>query len=340
MSEIPTNHNPDEVADWQGVADTMNDWHPDLQAHAKRIITERGLPVDLSQHEAQSGRDVNVGQTEQLPDRIMLDRDEIRPRSIANGETEIVLQRHGKYIRDKDDPSAGQLTPEAVQLETESAVRYFSELIAQVPEGERSGINVLFVSSDTSYADNGQRSYQTTEIAQQVAEQLFRENDIPLENILNITPDLKNQPMVIPELREPQIFDQSPDFVAYMKQKYGDLDKDFWIAFEEDTEKETRLAMDAEGPDEIADRLKYAVGLLANYGASVHKENPNERLVIWAGTHYDTISPFVKRDILHKDKTIPVLVDYGGGVVIDVDQRGNTTANVAGETYEFSVLAK
>lgn len=339
MSEI-LNHSPDEVAGWQDVADSMGDWHPDLQAHAKRIIGERRLPVDLSQHEAQSGRDVNVGQVEQTLDKIMLDRDGIRPNNITNGQTEIVLQRHGKYIRDKDDPDAGKLTPEAIQLETESAFRYFSELIAQVPENERGAINVLFVSSDTSYANNGQRSYQTTEIAQQVAERLFQENDIPLENILNITPDLENQPMTIPELREPQMFNQSPDFVEYMKQKYGDLDKDFWIAFEEDVEKETRLAMDAEGPDEIADRLKYAVGLLANYSASVHQENPNERLVIWAGTHYDTISPFVKRDILHKDKTAPVLVDYGGGIVIDIDQFGRSTANVAGETHEFSVLAK
>ncbi len=340
MSEIPTNHNPDEVANWQNVADTMHTWHPDLQAHAKRIIDERDLPIDLSQHQAQSGRDVNVGQIEQLPDRIMLDRDEIRPRAFSNGETEIVLQRHGAYIRDKDSPNAGRLTPEAIQLETESAFQYFSELIAQVPESERQGINILFVSSDTNYANSGQRSYQTTEIAQQVAEQLFQENGIPLENILNITPDLENQPMVIPELREPQMFDQSPDFVDYMKQKYGDLGKDFWIAFEEDAEKNTRLTMDAEGPDEIADRLKYAVELLAHYGLSVHQESPNSRLVIWAGTHYDTISPFVKRDILHKGKTAPVLVDYGGGIVIDIDQSGRATTSVAGNSYEFSVLAK
>ena len=77
MSEIPTNRNPEEV-------------------------------VGLPQHEAQSGRDVNVGQAEQLPARIALDRDEIRPRNMPSGGTEIVVQRHGKYIRDKDDPNAGK----------------------------------------------------------------------------------------------------------------------------------------------------------------------------------------------------------------------------------------
>lgn len=334
MPEIP-DHNPDEVKDWQNLADRMGNWNPNLQEHIRRIIDERGLPIDLSQDETSSGHDVD-----QSTDGITLDRREIHHRHTPKGETEIVFQRHGKYIRNKNDPNAGKLTPEAVMQETETATRYFSELIAQVPESERSGINILFVSSDTSYANNGQRSYQTTEIAQQVAERLFQENGIPLENILNITPDLKNKPMIIPELREPQMFDQSPNFVEYMKQKYGDLDKDFWLAFEVDADKETRLAMGAEGPDEIADRLKYVVGLLAEYSLSVHQESPNSRLVIWAGTHYDTISPFVKRDILHKDKTIPVFVDYGGGVVIHIDQSGTTTAYIAGKTHEFSIPAK
>src|SRR5690606_4549749 len=112
-----------------------------------------------SEKAAQSGQNIDLqGSLDQASEVVTLDRKEIRPGSFSNGETEIVLQRHGKYIRDKDDPNAGQLTTEAVQLETESAFRYFSELIAQVPESERQGINVLFVSSDTSYANNGQRS--------------------------------------------------------------------------------------------------------------------------------------------------------------------------------------
>lgn len=333
MSETPANHNSDEVTEWQSIADNMHTWHPDLQTHAKRIIENRGLPIVLSSDEAQSGSNVSQDKMEQLPDSITLDRENILPNSFSNGETEIVLQRHGKYIRDKHDPSAGKLTPEAVQLETESAFRYFSDLIASVPEDERYGINILFVSSDTNYANKGRRSYQTTEIAQQVAEQLFKESGIPLENILNITPDLGSQPMIMPEFREPQIFEQSPDFVEYMKLKYGDLGKDFWVAFEEDTEKDARRSMNAEGPDEIADRLKSAVTLLANWSTGFHKQEPNNRLVIWAGTHYDTISPFVKRDILHQDKKTMVLVDYGGGVVLDIDRCGQVSTSIANKNY-------
>jgi hypothetical protein len=310
MSEITIEHNPDGIEGRQKVAEDA----------------------------AQSGRNVDVQKNvEQSNDVIFIDRDEIRPRNNGIGQTEIILQRHGKYERDKDSPNVGSLTPEAVRLETESAIRYFSELIQSVPEEERGTLNILFVSSDTSYAGGGQRSYETTSIAQRVAEQLFESNGIPAENILNITPDLNNNPMALPELREPQMFEQSPDFVEFMRKKYGDLGKEFWIAFEEDTEEETRRSMDAEGPDEIADRIKYALTILANWSQSFHQQELGNRLVIWAGTHYDTISPFVKRDVLHKDKSKPVLVDYGGGVVIDIDQAGNTTTSIAGDDFEVNL---
>jgi len=286
----------------------------------------------------QSGHNFNIEQTpEQAPQSIMLNRSEIKSKGIGAGSTEIVLQRHGKYERNTESDTVGDLTPEAVELETESARQYFAGLISSTPEAERGTLNVLFVASDTGYAGGGQRSYETTSIAQRVAEQLFAENGIPQENILNITPDLENQPMVIPELREPQMFEQSPNFVEFLQQKYGGLGKDFWIAFEEDTERETRLSMDAEGPDEIADRLRSAVALLANWSVSFHQQEPNSRLVIWAGTHYDTISPFVKRDVLHQDKTAPVFVDYGGGIVLDIDQSGQVSTSVANQQYQVKL---
>ncbi len=341
MSETSnkTAHSSEEIADWQSVANIMHSWHQDLQTHAKRIINERSLPVDLTQHELQSGRNVSRDESEQSPDRVMLDRMAIQPGKLDVGGTEIVLQRHGKYIRDTNDPEAGGLTVEAVQLETETAAEYFTEIIARIPEEERSSLSVLFVSSDTSYANNGQRSYQTTAIAQKVAEQLLQENDIHILSILNISPNSTNQgsPIAMQTLREPQIFEKSPDFVTYMREKYGDLGLDFWIAFEEDTEHEARLEMGAEGPDEIADRMNAALGVLSRYGEIYHAQNPNSRLIIWAGTHYDTISPFVKRNVLHIDKTAPVLVDYGGGVVVDIDQTGKASTSISGGEYQIDL---
>lgn len=340
-----THHTPDEVADWQNIADIMHTWPPDLRAHAQRVINARDIPVTIMTDTPQSGHDVRIDRPEHESQAITLDRHEIRPQYSALGETEIVLQRHGKYVRDKDSPNAGQLTPEAVQLETESAAQYFSELIAATPESDRDNLCILFVLSDTSYANNGQRSYQTTEIAQQVAEQLFQEHGMHLLNILNISPRSTSlgAPVPMRTLREPQMFEKSPDFLRFMQDAYPDpenpgaLGRNFWVAFEEDAEYERRHAMGAEGPDEIADRMRAALQILSRYSEAFHAHNPQSRLIIWAGTHYDTISPFVKRDVLHMGKKERVLVAYGGGLVVTIDQSHQLSAAMNGHKYPLDL---
>lgn len=338
MTELPSRHHKEVQADEQSIASCL---YPDSQVRA-----EQGVDVQRTHDsvfgEAQSGRNVSMEHSEysmQLPNRVVLGREAIIPGPIVSGGTEFVLQRHGKYIRDKDNPDVGKLTPDAIYHETETAKEYFSRLILQTPENERDRLNVLFVSSDTNYAGKGQRSYQTTEIAQQVAEQLFQENGIHLLNILNISPYSRNlgNPIAMQTLREPQMFEKSPNFVSFMRGKYGDLTADFWIAFEEDTEREARLEAGAEGPDEIADRMNAALAILARYSKDFHTQYPSSRLVVWVGTHYDTISPLVKRDILHQDKNVPVLVDYGGGLVIAIDERGEATTSVAGRQFEVNL---
>lgn len=290
-----------------------------------------------AEHEAVSGRNVTaldmarVALSDEHP--TYLERADLVVGHLDAGGTEIVLQRHGKYIKDKEDPNSGSLTEEAVRLETESAVRYFNELLDALTPEERNETYVLFVASDTGYADGGRRSYETVTIAEEVARTILVEKGVSSANILNISHKLEGQgsPRPMTQLREPQLFGESPDFVKYMRDKYGDLGKEFWIAFEEDVEKETRLSMGAEGPDEIADRMKKAVKILTRYASLFHMEKPNSRLVIWAGTHYDTISPFVKRDVLRKDKAAAVFVDYGGGVTIDIDSNNTAIVNINSE---------
>lgn len=293
--------------------------------------------------EVVSGRNVNllditqaVYSTECL---VKLNRANLVPGHIKVNETEIVLQRHGQYIRDREEPNVGSLTEEAIQAETESAASYFTELFNTLPEEELKNTYILFVSSDTKYANGGKRSYETVSIAQKVAETFLDEKGVSQANILNNSHRLKAQgsPRPMAQLREPQVFDESPNFIEFMKGKYGDLGKDFWIAFEEDVEKEARLSMGAEGPDEIANRMKIAIRVLARYSSLFHVSKPDSRLIIWAGTHYDTISPFVKRDVLHREKTSAVLVDYGGGITIDINDNKGAIANVDEQQYPIDL---
>ena len=76
------------------------------------------------------------------------------------------------------------------------------------------------------------------------------------------------------------------------------------------------------------------VDVLARYSRFYHKKHPDRRLIIWAATHYDTISPYVKRDIAGVGKEVPLGVDYGGGISINLDKEGRGTIKVDGKEYE------
>lgn len=264
-----------------------------------------------------------------------IEKSDIKPGGIAQGETEIILQRHGAYIRDREDPNVGSLSEETAALEKGAATKYFESFLAQLPESERDKVDVLVVASDTQYFGAGRRSYQTATLAQSAAQEVFAKAGLPAENVINTTGRMYGDggPKPMPRLREPNMLNESPDFLDFMLKEYGGINLDFWVAFEEDRHKAVREKMHAEGPDDIADRTAFTTRALARYGQMYHHENPDRRLIIWAATHYDTISPFVKRDIFEVGKEEQLLVDYGAGIVIDVDTEGNGTTEIDGKPY-------
>lgn len=131
------------------------------------------------------------------------------------------------------------------------------------------------------------------------------------------------------------MFEDSPEFVEFLKNKYGGMNKDFWIAFEEDVEKEKRVAMGAEGPEEIVDRLKHALAILSRFSQMYHRAHQDRRLIIWATTHYDTISPFVKQEIFKVGKDVPLAVDYGAGIAIEITPDGEMKTKIKDTEYQI-----
>ena len=56
---------------------------------------------------------------------------------------------------------------------------------------------------------------------------------------------------------------------------------------------------------------------MERYAKAFHASNPDKKLLIWASSHYDTISPLVK-DVTGTDFGAYLPVDYGGGVLIEL----------------------
>ncbi len=271
--------------------------------------------------------------TDDLPSKLF--KEDIQPKPAQVGSTQIVLQRHGLYERDKHSEIVGSLPPESAQAEYEAAFNYFDAYLSSLSEEERSAVEILVVASDTQYFSGGRRSLETATLAQRAAEEVLRKYGLPEDKIINNTGRLNGEgnPRTMPKLREPNFINESPDFLDFMLDKYGGINLEFWVAFEEDHHKDIREQMGAEGPDDIADRTAFTIRVLARYAAAFHRANPGNRLIIWGSTHYDTISPFVKRDIFGESKEKQLFVDYGGGLTIDIDPAGHATTELGGRKY-------
>lgn len=254
---------------------------------------------------------------------------------LSPGDTAIVLQRHERYQRDKDSESAGSIFEQDAEVAFESYKLFFGELFENDPSTK-----LLFVSSDTQYAGKGRRSMETAELAQKAAIEAMQGLDIePRKAILNLNSEFTTKggdghPDVRPikGLREPQIFDNSPEYMQFLNDKYGAdengaiLSQAAFAAHEMDADKDAREQLGAEGVHDIVARTRASLAVLKRYSEYFHSSHPDTKLVVWAASHYDTISPLAK-DVegIGFEEYIPV--DYGAGVVITIDKKGETLLN-------------
>jgi hypothetical protein len=248
----------------------------------------------------------------------------------SNGETQVVFQRHSNYDRE-----------EGVLLETEKTIStdnsYFNALLSNLTEEEKHNLYILFIASNTTGNNGLMRAYDTTEIARTIAENKFTNNGISNSNIINNSFSISNTKKDI-NLKEPNMFIDDTGYFQYLKNKYGGVNKDFWIAFEEDIEKQYRLSVFGEGPDEIVDRALNYLNFMKRYSDFFHEKNTNSRLIIWSGTHYDLISPLIKQLVLKLDKKETVAVDYNGGIAINIDKDGKFLTSIDGIYHDLGDL--
>lgn len=284
--------------------------------------------------------------SEQPKIRIEVKLEDIRPEIPESGGTIMVLQRNARDDRSdpKDIEKFGTLIPEAAERVKEQARDFFDKILKRLNEGERGKVRVLVVASDASLImPTGDKSphMRAVETANKVIEGVkdsFDGNSVDRDQLLNESASSEKGPVKMSGLVDLRMFEQSPEFVAYMTEKYGP-NKDFWIAYEEDAEHEKRIELGVEGPSEIADRVRTALAaLLQSIAKEYHDKNPDTLLYVWAVSHYDSISPFIKECVYKKDpaKTY-VPVESGAGITIKIDRENKTAETIIGErTYDVS----
>lgn len=192
---------------------------------------------------------------------------------------------------------------------------------------------------------------ETTILALQAAKAALQNHGIePTDRIINLStafktkqfPEAEESIRPLSRLREPQLWEpEAADYLAHLLGKYGDaesgvLSTEAWAAHEADAEQQARETAGAEGIHDIIDRTKRTLGFIARYAKIFHANNPHTHLVVWAGTHYDTISPLVKDATdTPLDQYIPVA--NGGGVVIDLPNDGEARLHAQQRTVRLNL---
>ncbi len=289
-----------------------------------------------------------------------VEKTDIEAPIIEAGGTAIVFQRHEKYDRTKDVETTGSITPEGAMDTKARDLEFFSEILGHDDDGETM---VLIVSSDTQYGGKGRRSMETAQLAQDAAVEAMNELGIdPNERIINFNSSFRTKGLEatgqairpMGGIVEPKMFDENPEFVRELGRRFNpaELQEDIearrtdvqlspraFAMYEEDIpeveEMREQFGVDGkpvEGVHDIVDRTKDSLAILERYARMFHARNPGKRLVIWASSHYDTISPLVK-EVTAQGFDAYVPVDYGAGVVIEVppkEKGGETTLKAQG----------
>lgn len=275
-----------------------------------------------------------------------IEKEDIKVPILSDGESAIILQRHGKYERDKTSPESGSITEEAVKNLSANDKAFFDKLLSgeQNPED----VMVLFTSSDTRYG-KGYRSMETAQIAEDTAIEAFRLAGLdPNQQIVNLNPDFKTNAFsetgqaIRPDakIHEPEFLDNT-GYVQFLKDNYSDgevLTPKAWAMHEMDADKAVREAYGAEGVHDVVDRTKKSLAVMERYARIFHANNPNKKLIIWAASHYDTISPLTK-DATGTDFGDYLPVDYGAGVTIELKNGQAPTFEIAGERVTLSLAS-
>ena len=292
----------------------------------------------------------NLTPSEELPEvRLDIRQEDIHPEIPEEDGTVLVLQVNARDDRrDPNSPEFGQLIPEAADQAQTQADTFFRSVFEQVPTEKRQNISVLVITSDAKLKMPGKtnsphkRAFETGERVLAGINTAMSQFGINSESLLNNSPEIGGKPVTMDKLVDLTMWDDNPEFVDFLVNKYGDTKK-LWVAYENDTDIEERTAMGAEGPVEIAIRTRDAItDITKGVAMEYHRQNPDKRLYIWTIGQYDNLAPAINGYVYQADPTkLYTPMEKGGGITIKIDKdhtKAETT--IGGNTFEVPAFIR
>lgn len=265
---------------------------------------------------------------------------DIRPEVPETDGTVMVLQRNARDNRDYRSSEFGALEKEAREKVRAQSAEFFNELFNALPKKDRKKIDVMVIASDASLitpdgkTSEHKRAVETAEEVIAGLKESMKEFELSEDQFLNSIATTEGGAIEVSGLRDLLMLEESQEFVDFLTEKYG-TGQDFWEAYEEDKEKKKRLELGVEGSKEIADRVNYELTVQARIAQEHHRANPGRKLVLWAISHYDSLSPFIKQHVLGKDVTTYLPVEQGGGITLSISKGGQISSTIQDQEINF-----
>jgi hypothetical protein len=272
--------------------------------------------------------------------------------------TTYILQCNVRDDRDLESSDIGALKPEAALGEQQNAEQYFESIFDQMKASgeDLSSVQILVMASNATLrthvglTSKHRRGYETAEQALVGVREAMAKSGIAEEQLINNISSADKGPFEMSTMKDLEIMEEgkrNEGFVKEMMARFGEKadaygqGNRFWIEYENDSPEvmELRKKYGVEGPDEISERVGGYLNSLEYNARQYHELNPGKRLIVWTVSHYDSISPYVKRGIFHIDKTMGLGVDKGAGIVINSRPTGEATTRIAGQEFPVRLVA-
>lgn len=267
----------------------------------------------------------------------------LHPETLNPGETVIVLQRNAKDNRDPEsDTDLGALDERSAETTKEKVRGFFDELFDSLDPADWGSVDILVYASDAELItprpeirSPHKRALETAEIDIETIEELLAKRGLSRTQLLNESGPI---PVTNQQLDDLRMLRDSPGFVDFIRGIYG-TGKNFWVNYENDSSRHRyiREQMGAEGPEDIADRVEEFIATLSSEMNAYHQSHPGRRVVIFAVSHYDAISPYAKLNVAKLPTTKYLGVGYGDGLVIKINSDGTGETRIGDKSFPVTL---
>ncbi len=261
------------------------------------------------------------------------------------GETTVVLQRNAKVNRENVPKNKDQscIINESAEAAKKFAVNTFESLLKDLSASEISSLDVMVVASNphigTDNADHHetQRSLDTGREILLGIKKVFSELKLGDNQLLNNTAVESKGVVEISEIKGYNKLSDWPELIEFFTQKAEDTGEDIIDMYLTEAYKDERDRLGVESANSIAKRMEQFMSF-SRGSANYHAKNPGRRLIFWAVTHFDTITPYASVALAQPiECTEPIAVEHLGGVTLHIYRDETAKLTILDKTYSTNL---